>query len=205
MGALRSPGTASPLTPCSHLHPQQLGRVHSPGGTHPSPRQTCGPHSQVGRTCCFALETSTASWLCNVHSQAWPAALGCPSAVMGPAYVFRRPERENSGRRGGPRRATTTQKPTAQLLARALSQGRSDRAEVYEHNPCLPCCSCTRRLSVPGESGRPWLLGLPSFPPSFRAWTHGQGPFLWADVLFLLCGVRPATGGGGRGRCLEAK
>lgn len=36
------------------------------------------------------METSTAFWLCNGQSQPWPVALGFPSSVMGPAYVFRR-------------------------------------------------------------------------------------------------------------------
>lgn len=47
------------------------------------------------------LETSTAFWLCNVHSQPWPVALGCLSLVMRPAYVFRRPWGETRGRRWG--------------------------------------------------------------------------------------------------------
>ena len=83
------------------------------GGTQPSRRQTSRPHNSCVlkpevRCTEFAepvaldsiLETSTAFWLCNVQSQAWMAALGCPSLVMGPAYVFRQPWGKKSGWRG---------------------------------------------------------------------------------------------------------
>lgn len=165
--------------------------MHS-SGRHPSIPEA-GPRASLlsgGRTCRFDLETSTASWLCNVQSQAWPAALGCPSAVMGPAYVFRQPERENSGRRGDQEEQQQPRNPLRS--SRQVRQGGGLGSTPPAHPP-------GRRPAhgdyVPGEGGRPWLLGLPVSPPSFRARTHGQRPFLWADVLFLLWGVRPATGG----------
>ena len=80
------------------------------GGTQPSWRQSSRPHNSCVlkpevRCTEFAepvaldssLETSPAFWLCNVQSQPWPAALGCPSLVMGPAYVFRRLWGKKSG------------------------------------------------------------------------------------------------------------
>lgn len=57
------------------------------------------------------LETSTAFWLCNVHSQPWPVALGCLSLVMRPAYVFRRPWGETRGRRWGTSKSNNSPPP----------------------------------------------------------------------------------------------
>lgn len=155
--------------------------MHSPG-RHPSILEA-DPRASLlsgGRTCCFDLETSTASWLCNVQSQAWPAALGCPSAVMGPAYVFRRPERENSGRRGD---LEEQQQPRNPLRSsRQVRQGGGlggtspARPAAILHTETL----CARRG---WEAMAPRFARLPSFL---------QGPDAWPEALPLgRCPISP--------------
>lgn len=89
------------------------------------------------------LETSTAFWLCNVQSQPWLGALGCPGLVMGPDYVFRRPWGEKSVCVGGePVRSTATKEtPTVQPpAAREQTGSMVGKAEVQE---TPPSCSGT--------------------------------------------------------------
>lgn len=122
------------------------------------------------------LETSTAFWLCNVQSQPWLGALGCPSLVMGPAYVFRWPWGEKSVEGGKPTRSTTTKEtPTVQPPAASeqtpkhvrQSRGSGNTPLLLWNNPSH--CGRSVASRSEGKAGRQWFLSLPSFPTSFRA------------------------------------
>lgn len=64
------------------------------------------------------LETSTAFWLCNVQSQPWPVALGCPSLVMRPSLCLQMAlGRGEWAEVGNEQEQQQPKKPTLQPLA----------------------------------------------------------------------------------------
>lgn len=88
------------------------------------------------------LETSTAFWLCNVQSQPWPAALGCPSLVMGPAYVFIQPRGKKSGRRGTNKSSINPKHPLCNpWRLRSKCQSRLNKSRGS--GGAFPACSRT--------------------------------------------------------------
>lgn len=145
----------------------------------------------------LGLETSTAFWLCNVQSQPWPVALGCPSWVMGPAMSS---DGHGEGTVGGGGTQKSNNNPGAWPLAsgRQSTSSKSRGLGNTDYSPCWDSVASRRLQGEPGGSG----AALAPFPPSSRAWTPARSEALpWAG-----CPTSPQWSASpwGAGRCLLA-
>lgn len=115
------------------------------------------------------LETVPGAWLCNVQSQPWPTALGCPSLVIRAAHVFRQPGGQRWVEVGSQESIKDPLSPILQPLVGGKGKGELLTTVEVPPLPTLkqPPLSNTSRLLQRNhwEAGIP-KLGLLSFLPS---------------------------------------
>lgn len=141
------------------------------------------------------LETPTAFWLCNVHSQPWPVALGCLSLVMRLAYVFRRPWGETRGRRWGTSKSNNSppKRPCAPLAAEGHGTPAQGAFAIYS--------VASREPRGEGFAGSSSGVGSVSLPvgPGDQGSECVPVPLCWCQAISFRAQHPPRSGLGDTG------